>query len=196
MSVPYCPTSHTTRRPRMLHMHACIMHCLHRLIPTGHEAMTFGERKAWLPFALVMSLSLLRPTAAGCDCDRSSSPSPVSISRNFLSKHLLWFCLTERGNCMHSHSHRQSLDHLLYYLSISAWAHGCSLSERVSVSSPWIQRSPTFTPGGRGKERGNKKKNLVRYDHPRSRGIDSTQLPETGLLSLGISPVLSFFRFT
>jgi hypothetical protein len=53
-----------------------------------------------------------------CDCNRSSSPSPVSISPNFLSKHLPWFCLTERGSCMHSHSHGQRLDHLLYYLSI------------------------------------------------------------------------------
>jgi hypothetical protein len=139
----------------MLHMH-----CLHRLIPTRHEAMTFGERKAWLPFALVMSLSLLRPTAAGCDCDRSSSPSLVSISRNFLSKHLLWSCLTERGYCMHSHSHCHSLDHLLYYLSIFAWAHGCSLSERVSVSSPWIQRSPTFCPWWKRKGARKQKKTL------------------------------------
>lgn len=98
MSVPYCPSSHTTRRPRMLHMHACIVHRLHRLIPTAHEAMTFGERKGWLPFAL-LSL-LLRPTACcrkhyRCDCGRSSSPSPVSISPNFLSKHLPWLSYRE-----------------------------------------------------------------------------------------------------
>ena len=85
MGVPYCPSSHTTRQPRMLHMHACIVHCLHRLIPTGHEAMTFGERMGWLPFALshVCHSFALQLFAGRCDCDRNSSPSPVSISPNF-----------------------------------------------------------------------------------------------------------------
>jgi hypothetical protein len=100
----------------MLHMHC--LHCA-PLAPLNsnwhHEAiMTVGERTGWLPSALDMSLSLalLRPTACSrkkrcCDCDRGSSSSPLSpsISPNFLSKHLLWFCLTERGSCMHSHSH-------------------------------------------------------------------------------------------
>jgi hypothetical protein len=107
----------------------------------------------------------------------------LSLSANFLSKHLSWFCLTERGSCMHSHSHSQRLDHLLYYLSIFAWTLGCSRSERVSVSSPWIQRSPTFCPWVEEERSAETKKNLVRYDHPRSRGIGSTQLPETSLLS-------------
>ncbi|KAN0118342.1 hypothetical protein V8E52_005318 [Russula decolorans] len=47
--------------------------------------MTFGERMGWLPFALVMSLSLfaLLLFAGRCDCDQNSSPSPVSIGPTF-----------------------------------------------------------------------------------------------------------------
>ena len=34
---------------------------------------------------------------------------------------------------------------LLYYLSIDAWTHGCSVGTCI-VSSPWILRRPTFCP--------------------------------------------------
>ena len=111
---------HISRRPRMLHI-ACL-HCA-PLAPLNsnwpHEAMTFGERMGWLPFALVMSLSLLRAQLRAIDVTGIGvlrlSPVSISISpRNICSGS----CFTERGSCMHSHSHWQRLDHLFYYLSI------------------------------------------------------------------------------
>jgi hypothetical protein len=62
------------------------------------------------------------------------------------------------------------------------------------VSSPWIQRSPTSCPWWKRESERGTKKNLVRYDHPRSRGIGSTQPPETGLLSFG-KPCLKLLSF-
>jgi hypothetical protein len=95
---------------------------------------------------------------------------------------------------MHSHSHRQRLDHLLYYLSIMLGPM-VALCRNVYRLVALDTTQPHILPlawCGRGKRRGNKK-NLVR-NHPRSRGIGSTQLPETGLLSLG-KPCLKLLSF-
>lgn len=70
--------------------HACT-HCapLAPLILTGHAAMMVGERKAWLPFALVMSQSLIRHAllAAGNITDVTA----IGVLRFLLSLSILTF---------------------------------------------------------------------------------------------------------
>jgi hypothetical protein len=78
------------------------------------------------------------------------SPSPVSplSALNFLSKHeTLARVLSYQEGRLYAQP-PATVDAWIifsYYLSIFAWAHGCSVGTCI-VSSPWIQRSPTFCP--------------------------------------------------
>jgi hypothetical protein len=193
---------HTARRPRMLHIaYLQIVHRLHRLIPTGHEAMTFGERTAWLPFALVMPLSLLR-TFAQTACYRKHiiDVTAIGVLRILLSlstlTHFRNTCFgpgLPRGAAVCTATATVNAWNIFFYYLSILLGPMVALCRNVYRASPWIQRSPTFCPwpvveGERGAE--TKKKPC----HPRSRGIGSTQLPETGLLSLG-KPCLKLLSF-
>ena len=133
--------------------HACA-HRLHRLVPTGHE----GRRTkggTLCPCHHHISPSSSPPTFLLCNSDQGSSP--LSSKETFPR-----VCLAERGSWMHSHSHLSTPGPALL-LSIDAWTHGCSRSERVSSRRLGYYVAPHLRPW---KRRGNKKPctiNMIEY---------------------------------
>ena len=81
---------------------------------------------------------------------------------------------------------------IIYRLCLDPWLPSvgtCIGFVALDTAEPLI-----FAPGWwKGKEARKQNKKTL-YDHPRSRGIGSTQLPETGLLSLG-KPCLKLLSY-
>jgi hypothetical protein len=125
-----------------------------------------------------MSLTFLRSLLPAsrkyyrCDYDRSSSPSPVSIKPLTFFRNICPGPVLPRGAavCTATSQTINAWTSLLYYLSIFAWTHGCSRNV-YRFGRLGYNAAPHFAPGGREEKGARKqnKKNLVRYDHPRSK---------------------------
>ena len=126
------------------------------------------------PFSLVIMSPLYHLTAGKCDIAIGdlSPPSFSCLYRpNFLSKHLALVTSYREGQL---HAQPQPLSTRLEPSSLLSidfcLDRGCPLSERVTVSSPWIQRSPTFCPWWKAERGAETKKNLV-SDHIHDREV-------------------------
>jgi hypothetical protein len=120
---------------------------------------------------------------------------PCLHQPNFLSKHLLWFGLTERGSCMHSHSHLPTpgpSSLLSVDFCLDPWLPSVGT---CIVSSPWILRSPTFCPWWKRKGSAETKKTLYGTIIHDREVLAPLSFPKQASSPLE-SPVLSFFRFT
>ena len=140
----------------MLHIIAClqIVHSLHRLIPTGHEAMTVRRTKGMVtlyPCHVSVTPSDLRPNRLLQET--LSIVTVIGVLRLLLSLSALTFFrntssgpVLPRGAAVCTATatvNAWTSFSIIYLFCLGPWL--LSVGTCI-VSSPWIQRSPTFCP--------------------------------------------------